>query len=155
MQVDLINSIGQVADLGVEGIILWGDNYSQNNKTSCQTTKMYVDKMLGPYVTAVKKFVQRCSDSLCSSRGRCYTTDLSRLLDTSEHQVAVHTYHRWRNDLANLLTDWRDSEELLDAVGNALTGSYERTHSYQDIVPSIYKCRCLEGYSGPSCDKTI
>ena len=53
LQLDLVNSIGQTADFGFEGNVVWGDHLHQNSYNRCVETKTYIDGTFGPYVQEV------------------------------------------------------------------------------------------------------
>ena len=73
-QADLINSFGLAADQGIDGIIVWGNNYQHRNEETCVMIQEYVDTTLGPYVQKILAFTQSCSADLCHSHGRCKKT---------------------------------------------------------------------------------
>ena len=71
LQFDLITSLGTAADLGVDGLIIWGNNNRRRPESQCEREKIYLETKLGPYVQKLLDFFQKCSDDLCSSNGRC------------------------------------------------------------------------------------
>ena len=70
-QFDLAVSLGTAADLGVDGPIIWGNNYRKDPKSQCEREKIYLETKLGPYVNKLLDFFMKCSHDLCSSNGRC------------------------------------------------------------------------------------
>ena len=71
LQFDLVASLGTAADLGVDGLIIWGNNYRRSPQSQCEREKVYLETKLGPYVQKLLDFFQKCSRDLCSSNGRC------------------------------------------------------------------------------------
>ena len=69
---DLIETVGQSADLGMAGIVFWGDSYQEGSYEVCVNLQQYIKKTLGPYVLNVTQASQNCSMYLCNGNGRCY-----------------------------------------------------------------------------------
>ena len=70
-QFDLIASLGVAADLGVDGIIIWGNKYRKQPKSQCEREQIYLETKLGPYVQRLLDFSRKCSRDICNSKGRC------------------------------------------------------------------------------------
>jgi hyaluronoglucosaminidase len=71
---DLVATVGQSADLGMAGIVFWGDAYQEASFKVCNNLKQYINSTLGPYVLNVTQASVNCSMQLCSGHGRCYVS---------------------------------------------------------------------------------
>lgn len=125
-QVDLINSIGLSSDLGVEGLVLWGDHLSEDSPSICNDVKHYVDSELGPFTESILNFTRMCSVELCHGNGRC----------VAHISKPVCTYSR----NASQITSRRQLSHLIDS----------REDNAAPV--SIYHCVCCKGYVGEHCD---
>ncbi|ETN74271.1 hyaluronoglucosaminidase [Necator americanus] len=66
---DLLTTIRQPADLGVDGIIIWS---SSNNMTDrCSKIKDEVEKRIGPNITKTVEGHKKCRTDKCSDHGKC------------------------------------------------------------------------------------
>lgn len=94
-QEDLINSIGQSFDAGMDGVILWDSSKNFKSRADCQNVKDYLQFSLGPLVKKVIDFAEKCGAGLCSGHGKCVrnswvkSTGLQLFL---AHSVHVHVY---------------------------------------------------------------
>ncbi|KAI6219248.1 Hyaluronidase [Aphelenchoides besseyi] len=70
---DLCNSIKFPADLGINGIVIWGT--SKYMKQRCQSMSEYVSNLLGPFTSAVLQKTEKCAQKLCNGHGRCTAID--------------------------------------------------------------------------------
>ena len=86
-------SIGMAADLGVNGIIIWGNGRHGNDTTQCQREKDYVDTKLGPYAQRILDFFNNCSTDMCSSNGRCVKHDDEVELDPAKVDSTLDNDH--------------------------------------------------------------
>lgn len=65
------STIGQAADSGASGVVLWESSHSIQDKGHCKNLQRYVHNVIGPFVKDVLKLTRKCSESLCFGRGRC------------------------------------------------------------------------------------
>lgn len=70
-QEHLVYTIGESAALGAAGVVLWGDHFFSKSQLTCDAVKSYIDERLGPYLVNVTSAATLCSQTLCSSQGRC------------------------------------------------------------------------------------
>lgn len=76
-KVDLRNTIGQAADMGAAGVVIWGNRRDENTSPKvCQELNDYVRTRLGPYVESVCHRLETCSVRKCSGHGRCVNRKL-------------------------------------------------------------------------------
>ena len=87
-QEDIIATVVQSAEEGVPGIVIWGDNLSDETKIACTELKTYVDNYLGLVVKNLTTITQACSAQFCSSHGRCRFK-----WNSVEHQKAMYLQH--------------------------------------------------------------
>nr|AAI69767.1 LOC398285 protein [Xenopus laevis]AAI69795.1 LOC398285 protein [Xenopus laevis] len=71
-EVDLANVIGEIAALGADGFVMWGDviNMTQSKK-ACTDLNSYLLKILNPYIINVTLAAKLCSHVLCQDNGLC------------------------------------------------------------------------------------
>ncbi|XP_069486186.1 hyaluronidase PH-20-like [Ambystoma mexicanum] len=70
-QVDLVNTIGESAALGVSGVVMWGDLSFAKNVRTCRTLDKYMKHVLNPYIVNVTLAAKMCSQVLCHGKGAC------------------------------------------------------------------------------------
>ena len=70
-QADLIATVGQSAEQGATGIVIWGDHLSERTRIDCVEVKTYIDNFLGPFVKNLTSITQTCSAKFCNLHGRC------------------------------------------------------------------------------------
>ncbi|KAK6738810.1 hypothetical protein RB195_020734 [Necator americanus] len=86
---DLLTTIRQPADLGIDGIIIWS---SSNNMTDrCSKIKEQVEKRIGPNITKTVEGHKKCRTDKCGGHGKC-------ILPNSTMHTRKHNY------------DFKDSE---------------------------------------------
>ncbi|RVE73440.1 hypothetical protein OJAV_G00046890 [Oryzias javanicus] len=130
-RVDLVSSIGESAALGAAGIILWGDATYARNKTTCSDLEAYVRGTLSPYLLNVSTAAELCSQTLCSSHGRCLRKD-------PDSDVYLHL---------NPLT------HSIQRQNGKLTVSGELGESDKLSLQTDFQCQCYSGFQGESCDQ--
>ncbi|KAJ8394837.1 hypothetical protein AAFF_G00041920 [Aldrovandia affinis] len=93
-KVDLEHTLGESAALGSAGVVLWGELRFAKSKHQCGLLQEYVSSVLGPYVRALKRGVQRCSQTLCNGNGRCTRRDphSGRMMHSSSAHDSTHSY---------------------------------------------------------------
>ena len=71
-QEDLHNTIGQAANMGAAGVVMWGNRRDENTSPEiCRKLNQYMSSKLGPYFESVKHKVEACSENKCNGHGRC------------------------------------------------------------------------------------
>uniref|UniRef100_A0A3B3ZLK3 Hyaluronidase n=1 Tax=Periophthalmus magnuspinnatus TaxID=409849 RepID=A0A3B3ZLK3_9GOBI len=70
-QEHLVYTIGESAALGSAGVVLWGDNMFSKSQVKLLKEILVIDETLGPYLVNVTSAAALCSQTLCSSHGRC------------------------------------------------------------------------------------
>ncbi|BFZ09672.1 hypothetical protein BsWGS_12711 [Bradybaena similaris] len=73
-------AIGLPAEMGVEGVIIWGSsaNFKPNPVEKCNGLKKYVNDVLGPYVSQLLNRFANCSTSRCGGHGKCVKKDYAQ-----------------------------------------------------------------------------
>ncbi|XP_054694196.1 hyaluronidase-1 [Grus americana] len=130
-QEDLMNTIGESAAQGAAGIVLWGSlNYS-TSKEMCLKLKDYVEGPLGHYIVNVTASADLCSQSLCSSQGRCVRRE-------NKHSFLHLDPFRFAIDL-QAGKPWLVAQSL---------------ESGDDVVrlAEEFSCQCYDKWQGPRCD---
>lgn len=75
--VDLRNTIGQAADMGAAGIVMWGNRRDENTSPKvCHELNDYIKTKLGPYFESLRHNLEACSMRKCKGHGRCVHTKL-------------------------------------------------------------------------------
>lgn len=75
--VDLQNTIGQAADMGAAGVVMWGNRRDENTSPEvCIQLNDYIKTKLGPYFESVRRQIEICSQKKCKGRGRCVDSRL-------------------------------------------------------------------------------
>ena len=68
LQLELVDSIGQTADFGFEGNLVWGDRLHSSSQSRCVEAKKYIDGTFGPYVHTVSQCLSHC----CVRSSSCF-----------------------------------------------------------------------------------
>ncbi|XP_011667341.2 hyaluronidase 1 [Strongylocentrotus purpuratus] len=68
---NLNDTILQSAELGVDGVIFWGDNFDDKSAEACSHLQSYIKSALGPTVRMSQEGAESCSKRICSGKGRC------------------------------------------------------------------------------------
>ncbi|XP_073325318.1 hyaluronidase-1 [Pagrus major] len=135
-QEHLVYTIGESAALGSAGVVLWGDHTFSKSKATCDAVKSYIDKILGSYLVNVTSAATLCSQTLCSSQGRCQRKD-------PKSRAYLHL------DPAV----WKVVSEKRPEGGQDYTVlGRMRTHEVT-LMKSEFECRCYQGWGGESCSK--
>ncbi len=102
----------------------------------CEAVKSYIDETLGFYLVNVTSAATLCSQTLCSSRGRCQ--------------------RRNPNSRAYLHLDpaaWKVvSEKKPEGKRNYRVLGQMRTREVT-LMKSEFQCQCYQGWSGKSCSE--
>ncbi|XP_070815315.1 hyaluronidase-1 [Chaetodon trifascialis] len=137
-QEHLVYTIGESAALGSTGVVLWGDHAFSKSKATCDAVKSYIDETLGLYVVNVTSAATLCSQTLCSSRGRCQ--------------------RRNPNSRAYLHLDpamWKVVSERRPEGGQKYTVLGRMKSNEVTLLKSEFQCQCYQGWGGESCSKPI
>nr|XP_015814463.2 hyaluronidase-1 [Nothobranchius furzeri]XP_015814464.2 hyaluronidase-1 [Nothobranchius furzeri] len=133
-QEHLVYTIGESAALGSAGVVLWGDSTYSKSKATCNAIKSYIDEILGPYLVNVTSAACLCSQTLCSSRGRCHRKNLKSRsylhLDPAQWKVVSEKTPGGEMDYKVL--GQMDSRMVL-------------------LMKSEFQCRCFPGWGGEDC----
>ncbi|KAK7915899.1 hypothetical protein WMY93_011660 [Mugilogobius chulae] len=136
-QEHLIYTIGESAALGSAGVVLWGDHMFSKSQASCDAVKSFIDETLGAYLVNVTSAASLCSETLCSSRGRCQRrSPNSRAylhLDPSVWKIRSH-----RKPAGGQ----RDYEVLGRLSQREVT-----------VMKAKFTCNCFPGWTGETCSK--
>uniref|UniRef100_H2UB23 Hyaluronidase n=2 Tax=Takifugu rubripes TaxID=31033 RepID=H2UB23_TAKRU len=135
-QEHLVYTIGESAALGSAGVVLWGDNDFSKSKATCAAIKSFIDETLGHYLVNVTTAAALCSQTLCSSRGRCQRRDpRSRTylhLDPASWKVVSE----------------RGAKKSYRVVGRMRTQEPR-------LMRAQFECQCFTGWRGESCSQPI
>ncbi|XP_074527438.1 hyaluronidase-1 [Halichoeres trimaculatus] len=135
-QEHLAYTIGESAALGSAGVVLWGDHEFARSKATCEAVKSYIDGTLGPYLVNVTSAAILCSQTLCSSQGRCQRKELNSEaflhLDPAVWKVVP--------------------EKRPEGVRNYRVFGELRAHEVK-LIKSEFRCVCYQGWGGKSCSK--
>ncbi|XP_028431581.1 hyaluronidase-1 [Perca flavescens] len=137
-QEHLVYTIGESAALGSAGVVLWGDNAFSKSKATCNAVKSYIDETLGPYLVNVTAAAALCSQTMCSSQGRC-----------QRRNPNSSAYLHLDPAVWNVL-----SEKKPEGGQNYRVLGQMRTHEVT-FIKSKFQCRCYPGWGGESCSKPI
>ncbi|CAK6952552.1 hyaluronidase-1-like [Scomber scombrus] len=135
-QEHLVYTIGESAALGSAGLVLWGDHTFSKSQATCEAVKSYIDQILGPYLVNVTSAAALCSQTMCSSRGRC-----------ERRNPKSSTYLHLDPAVWTVVTEKKP-------VG----GPHYRVlgkMSTQELALMNFKfqCKCYPGWGGESCSK--
>ena len=68
---DLINTIGQSFDAGMDGVMLWDSSKNFESRQECESLQNYIQSTLGPLVKSITNFAEKCSTVNCNGHGKC------------------------------------------------------------------------------------
>ncbi|XP_051567923.1 hyaluronidase-1-like [Myxocyprinus asiaticus] len=143
-QEDLVHTIGESVALGVGGVVLWGDgNYSQTKK-ACEAVRDYLDDTLGRYIVNVTEAAFLCSQTMCSSQGRCVRRNLSMATYLHLDPAVWSIVHRTK--LPGPVTE-----------GPSFV-AYRRFRTVVEdtrLFSDDFKCQCFPGWGGKQCQKPV
>ncbi|XP_062272049.1 hyaluronidase-1 isoform X3 [Scomber scombrus] len=135
-QEHLVYTIGESAALGSAGIVLWGDGMYAESKASCDSVKSFIDQTLGPYLVNVTSAAAVCSQTMCSSKGRC-----ERRNPTSATYLHLDP------------AVWTVETEKKPVGGPHYRVLGEMSTQELALLNSNFQCKCYPGWSGESCSK--
>nr|XP_057921879.1 hyaluronidase-2 [Doryrhamphus excisus] len=131
-ETDLVSTIGESVALGAAGIILWGDAAYASNKTTCSELDAYLRGPLGQYLLNVSTAAELCSQSLCTSHGRCLRRD-------PDADVYLHL---------NPLT-----HSVRASAGGKLKVTVQPDQAHTTDFGGSFRCQCYSGFEGERCEK--
>ncbi|XP_034441419.1 hyaluronidase-1 [Hippoglossus hippoglossus] len=135
-QEHLVYTVGESAALGSAGMVLWGNNYFSMSKATCEAVKFYIDQTLGPYLVNVTSAATLCSQTMCSSQGRC-----------QRRNPASRAYLHLDPALWKVVSkEGPDGRRKYKVLGRLRA----------DVVTfktSEFQCSCFPGWGGESCSK--
>ncbi|XP_053171265.1 hyaluronidase-1-like [Scomber japonicus] len=135
-QEHLVYTIGESAALGSAGIVLWGDGMYTESKASCESVKSFIDQTLGPYLVNVTSAAAVCSQTMCSSKGRC-----ERRNPTSATYLHLDP------------AMWTVETEKKPVGGPHYRVLGDMSTQELALMQSNFQCKCYPGWSGESCSK--
>ena len=106
------------------------------SQDSCEAVKSFIDQTLGPYLVNVTSAAAVCSETLCSSKGRC-----ERRNPTSS------TYLHLDPAVWTVVTEKKPvGGPHYRVLGQMKTNDITR-------MKSQFQCKCYPGWGGESCSK--
>ncbi|XP_076740234.1 hyaluronidase-1 isoform X2 [Maylandia zebra] len=137
-QEHLVYTIGESAALGSAGVVLWGDHALSKTQATCAAVKSYIDNTLGPYLVNVTSAATLCSQTMCSSHGRCQRKD-------PQSKAYLHLDPAsWKVVSKRKPNGWRKYRVL---------GHLQPRHV--KLMESEFQCRCYAGWRGQSCSEPV
>ncbi|XP_034548285.1 hyaluronidase-1 [Notolabrus celidotus] len=137
-QEHLMYTIGESAALGSAGVVLWGDHAFDKSKATCEAVKSYIDDTLGSYLVNVTSAAILCSQTLCSSQGRCQRRTLNSRaylhLDPAVWKVVSERRPEGRQNYR--VFGKTSAREVM-------------------LMKSKFRCVCYQGWGGESCSKPV
>lgn len=132
----LVYTIGESAALGSAGVVLWGDHAYSKSQATCDAIKSYIDQTLGPYLVNVTSAAALCSQTICSSHGRCQRRKLNSgaylHLDPAAWKVVSHKKPEGGRSY-RVLGQLREHEVV--------------------FMKSMFACKCYPGWTGENCSQ--
>ncbi|XP_069813774.1 hyaluronidase PH-20-like [Dendropsophus ebraccatus] len=75
---DLVNTIGESAALGVNGFIVWGSVNLTQSMNVCMDLNAFIINTLNPYIINVTLSTKLCSAVLCQNNGICFRKEWNK-----------------------------------------------------------------------------
>ncbi|XP_053171264.1 hyaluronidase-1-like [Scomber japonicus] len=135
-QEHLVYTIGESAALGTAGLVLWGDHTFSKSQATCEAVKSYIDQILGPYLVNVTSAATLCSQTMCSSRGRCERRD-------PKSSTYLHLDP----------TVWTVVTEIKSVGGPHYKVLGKMSTQELALMKCKFQCKCYPGWGGESCSK--
>ncbi|XP_029908523.1 hyaluronidase-2 [Myripristis murdjan] len=130
-ETDLVSTIGESVALGAAGIILWGEAAYASSRNSCSNLDQYLRGPLGKYLLNVSTAADLCSQTLCSSHGRC-------LRKNPGNDVYLHL-----NPLTHSIISESGKLTVTGEIGEAEKMSFQME----------FQCQCYSGFQGEGCNQ--
>lgn len=134
---DLCNTVGQVAEAGLNGVVLWDSSSSFQTRNDCVKLRDFLDTTLGPFVRNVSEQAKQCSINLCNSHGRCRKNEWSTVQEETFLSL-LKTYVRYilllafNIDIGHIRTTIRNTDYII-------------------IAEEEFSCSCYNGWRGNRC----
>ncbi|XP_042351859.1 hyaluronidase-1 [Plectropomus leopardus] len=135
-QEHLVYTIGESAALASAGVVLWGDHAFSKSQATCEAVKYFIDDTLGPYLVNVTAAATLCSQTMCSSRGRCQRRN-------PNSGAYLHLDPAVWKVVSKRKPEGRRHYSVLGQM---------KTHEVT-FKKSEFRCKCYPGWSGESCSK--
>ncbi|XP_028261753.1 hyaluronidase-1 [Parambassis ranga] len=133
-QEHLVYTVGESAAVGSAGVVLWGDHAFSKSKATCNAVKSYIDDTLGPYLVNVTAAAVLCSQSICSSQGRCQRRNLNSAAYLHLNPAA-----------------WKVLAEQKPEGGRNYRVSGQMWRHEVKLMKSQFDCKCYPGWGGRDC----
>ncbi|XP_042372257.1 hyaluronidase-1-like, partial [Plectropomus leopardus] len=104
---------------------------------TCEAVKYFIDDTLGPYLVNVTAAATLCSQTMCSSRGRCQRRN-------PNSGAYLHLDPAVWKVVSKRKPEGRRHYSVLGQM---------KTHEVT-FKKSEFRCKCYPGWSGESCSKT-
>lgn len=177
---DLELSIGQPANMGSSGVVIWGSSGDFHRPNACNVLKDYVKNTLGPYVLKLTNFFSSCTEKLCHGNGRCVRKDYERIYQDhlkasgrtecliDDDKLAPRKINLGDNKtsrgnifmqtLTNPFLFKREFKLGMSKWSNKGPVNHNINHkseTYSKVRYDFddYVCKCFKGWSGDNCDK--
>ncbi|XP_029989152.1 hyaluronidase-1 [Sphaeramia orbicularis] len=135
-QEHLVYTVGESAAVGSAGVVLWGDHLFSKTKATCEAVKSYIDETLGPYLVNVTSAASLCSQTVCSSKGRCQRRNLNS-----------------RSYLHLNPATWTVVSDKKPEGGHNYRVLGQLRKREATLMKSEFQCRCFPGWTGDTCSK--
>ena len=106
------------------------------SQASCESVKSFIDQTLGPYLVNVTSAAAVCSQTMCSSKGRC-----ERRNPTSATYLHLDP------------AMWTVETEKKPVGGPHYRVLGDMSTQELALMQSNFQCKCYPGWSGESCSK--
>lgn len=137
-QEHLVATIGESAALGSAGVVLWGDMTYAKSMASCVAVKSFIDDTLGYYLVNVTTAAFLCSQTVCSSQGRC-----------QRKQPGSRAYLHLDPSNWTVVAEKRpEGGQVYQVLGKA-----RPKQAWE--MRSQFQCQCYPGWGGSDCSKPV
>ena len=109
-QADVLATIGQSAEQGVAGVVIWGDKLTEKTKTDCLEIQTYIDNFLGPLVKNLTTITQTCSREFCNSHGRCTFQLNPAVYVKASSQGFIQDLTQWKFQSCKCYNGWSGAD---------------------------------------------
>ncbi|XP_019637333.1 PREDICTED: hyaluronidase-1-like [Branchiostoma belcheri] len=147
---DMVHTMGQAADMGADGIVIWGTYLDGGSKEACLKLQSYLQTTLGPYILNVTTAAERCSQQHCSNHGRCVLATgshgnhdiINNVMETKENFI------KYTIDSSSIGKSMRkdDLGKSDSDVNNVMSAGF-----YHEIPT----CQCYLGWTGETCNHKV
>ncbi|XP_066296344.1 hyaluronidase-1-like [Branchiostoma lanceolatum] len=141
---DMVHTMGQAADMGADGIVIWGDYLDGRTKEACLKLQSYLQTTLGPYIFNITTTAARCSQQHCSGHGRCVLATGSH----GNHDVISNVIDT-KGNFIRYTIDSSSFGKLIGKYDNNVNNVMSRSGGFYHMVPT---CKCYPGWKGETCN---